>query len=139
MLDDHNAKLPSFSELKFRLNSTDALVIKDILDSEIGCCYELSSMSWGNRTKINSMVECSSFSLNGHEKVLDIGVHIGVFAMYTLSAGCKEIIESSWLDVKNLVFQWYFTKERRIDKFHEAVRNLVSAGFSVVYEGQGSW
>ena len=46
---------------------------------------------------------------------------------------------SNWLDVKNLVFEWSFTKERRVQTFHTAVQNLESAGFNVVYEGQGSW
>ena len=45
----------------------------------------------------------------------------------------------NWLDVTNLVFEWSFTKERRINKFHEAIQNLSSAGFIVTYEGKGSW
>jgi FkbM family methyltransferase len=46
---------------------------------------------------------------------------------------------SNWLDVTNLVFEWSFTKERRVTEFHRAVKNLESAGFNVTYEGQGSW
>jgi FkbM family methyltransferase len=270
LVDVHTSKLPFYSKLKFRQNSTDALVIKEILDIEQGCCYELSSTTWFNRTNESSMKRDSAFSLNGHEKVLDIGAHIGVFSRYALSVGCTEIIayepeaknfdflednlklpsmeeldlnptvtihkcavchgksgmkklvharnrndgslntwrhsledysqyvdkidakmpseaqnaildrsqvstvpffgldgalepsvtfvkmdcegaeidillsteasiESSWLDVRNLVFEWSFTKERRIEKFHEVVNNLSSAGFTVVYEGKGSW
>jgi FkbM family methyltransferase len=45
----------------------------------------------------------------------------------------------SWLDVTNLVFEWSFTKERRVEQFHHAIQNLEAAGFSVSYEGQGSW
>jgi len=44
-----------------------------------------------------------------------------------------------WLDATNVVFEWSFTKERRVERFHQAVRNLEAAGFKVVYEGQGSW
>ena len=46
---------------------------------------------------------------------------------------------SNWLDVTNLVFEWSFTKERRVTEFHRAVKNLESSGFNVTYEGQGSW
>ena len=46
---------------------------------------------------------------------------------------------SSWLDCTHLVFEWSFTKERRIDIFHKAVGNLEHAGFQVHYEGKGSW
>jgi FkbM family methyltransferase len=45
----------------------------------------------------------------------------------------------SWLDVTNLVFEWSFTKERRVEQFHRAIQNLEASGFSVSYEGQGSW
>jgi FkbM family methyltransferase len=46
---------------------------------------------------------------------------------------------SNWLDTKNLVFEWSFSKERRVQMFHKAIHNLESAGFNVAYEGQGSW
>jgi len=45
----------------------------------------------------------------------------------------------SWLDVTDLVVEWSFTKERRVSVFHRAVRNLEAAGFTVFYEGSGSW
>jgi len=46
---------------------------------------------------------------------------------------------SSWLDCTHLVFEWSFTKERRVDIFHKAVVNLERAGFELHYEGKGSW
>ena len=45
----------------------------------------------------------------------------------------------SWLAMTHLVFEWSFTKEKRIVIFHKAVANLQKAGFQVVYEGQGAW
>jgi FkbM family methyltransferase len=45
----------------------------------------------------------------------------------------------SWLDVTDLVCEWSFTKERRVSVLHKAVMNLKQAGFTVFYEGQGSW
>lgn len=45
----------------------------------------------------------------------------------------------SWLDVTDLVVEWSMTKERRVTRFHRAVRNLKEAGFTVYYEGLGSW
>ena len=46
---------------------------------------------------------------------------------------------ASWMDVTHLVFEWSFTKEKKIDRFHSASRNLESAGFVVMYEGKGSY
>ena len=54
-----------------------------------------------------------------------------------LSAQSRE--EESWLDVTHLVFEWSFTKDRRVNVFHKAVDNLETAGFSLSYDGQGSW
>jgi len=48
-------------------------------------------------------------------------------------------LSKSWLDVTHLTFEWSFTKERRVEVFHGAVRNLNGAGFRVAYEGQGAW
>lgn len=48
-------------------------------------------------------------------------------------------VSSKWLDVTHLVFEWSFTKERRVGLFHKVVQNLETAGFTVVYEGRGSW
>jgi len=45
----------------------------------------------------------------------------------------------SWLDTTDLVIEWSFTKERRVSVMHRAIRNLKEAGFTVYYEGQGSW
>jgi FkbM family methyltransferase len=272
LVQAHALSLLSYPLLNFRHNSTDALVINEILDTDQGCTYELSQRSWCSMIKQSSDTEEAQhgFSLKGHEAVLDIGAHIGVFCRYALSAGCKNVIayepesenlklleqnlkcshsadnkaedrvkiyqcavahgepglqnfvlarnrtdgslntwrhslekhsnyvdkkgtklfskgqdallarsqvqtvpffgdggallpgitfvkmdcegaevdillspesshSSNWLDVKNLVFEWSFTKERRVQTFHTAVQNLESAGFNVVYEGQGSW
>lgn len=46
---------------------------------------------------------------------------------------------ASWKDVTHLVVEWSFTKERRVDVFHEMLKNLRGAGFDVSYEGKGSW
>mmetsp|Transcript_13194 Transcript_13194/g.30439 ORF Transcript_13194/g.30439 Transcript_13194/m.30439 type:complete len:124 (-) Transcript_13194:337-708(-) len=46
---------------------------------------------------------------------------------------------SKWLDATHLVFEWSFTKEKRVGEFHKALNNLRSSGFDVVYQGQGSW
>ena len=51
------------------------------------------------------------------------------------AAGRRE----SWRDVTHLVFEWSFTKEKRVERFHAAVRNLEGAGFEVGYDGKGSW
>lgn len=271
LVDAHALSLPSYSLINFRGNSTDALVISEILDNDQGCTYELSQMAWCSMLGESSDAkeDHNGFSLQGHEVMLDIGAHIGVFCRYALSAGCKKVIAyepesdnfklleqnlmcdstnskaedmihlhqcavahgepriqnfvnarnrtdgslntwrhslekhsnymdvkgakllskgqdallarsqvqtvpffgsdgalvpgitfvkidcegaevdillspesshgSNWLDVKNLVFEWSFTKERRVQTFHTAVQNLESAGFIVVYEGQGSW
>ncbi|VEU35613.1 unnamed protein product [Pseudo-nitzschia multistriata] len=271
----HDLLLPSYPQLRFRLKSTDSLVINEILDSESGCTYELSEKAWSSMVgnKNGKKGARSGFFVIGHESVLDIGAHIGVFSRYTLSVGCKKIIayepelenakllehnlkpiscdeseskwnegghiirnfavahgepgqcnfvnarnrsdgtlnswrhslekyssyvdrkganlvsrqqnavldrsrvqtipffgdagalepgitfvkmdcegaeidillaaeasrSADWLDVTHLVFEWSFTKERRVAKFHKAVANLTVAGFEVVYQGQGSW
>ena len=274
LVQKHNVLLPSYPHLKFRIKSTDALVINEILDSEKGCDYELSENVWSSMiansdSRHNNAVEKSpntGFSLKGHDVVLDIGAHIGAFSRYAIGVGCQQIIayepelenakllednlggaeightiqkcavahggpglcnfvnarnrtdgtlnswrhslekysiyvdrkgggnqaqtieqqdavlarsqvktiplfgpdgalssgitfvkmdcegaeidlllsveasnSSSWLDVTHLVLEWSLTKERRVNEFHKAVQNLESAGFDVVYEGQGSW
>lgn len=45
----------------------------------------------------------------------------------------------SWLDVTDLVIEWSFTKERRVSVMHRAIKLIKEAGFTVYYEGQGSW
>lgn len=46
----------------------------------------------------------------------------------------------SWLDVSHLVFEWSFTKQKRISVFHMALHNLKNAGFNkIYYEGQSAW
>ena len=261
--------LSNFPIINFRQNSTDALVIGEILDTKEGCTYELSARAWASMNK-NELERCDDgFSIKGHDSVLDIGAHIGIFCRYALSAGCSKIIAyepelenlkflrknleiiddsiicqeeieiydcavahgepgtrslvlarnktdgslntwrhsleeysqyvdkkessllsknqdgilsrtqvktipffgdggalvpgvtfvkidcegaeidilssteasqgSNWRDVTHLVFEWSFTKERRVSAFHKAVTNLKTAGFDVVYEGQESW
>ena len=49
-------------------------------------------------------------------------------------------LPESWLNVTHLVFEWSFTKEKRITKFQDAIANLKQAGFDYIYyEGQGAW
>ena len=45
----------------------------------------------------------------------------------------------AWSGVRRLVFEWSFTKERRMAVFREVVERLEREGFSVWYEGKGSW
>ena len=47
--------------------------------------------------------------------------------------------DRSWRGVTRLVFEWSFTKERRVERFRAAVAALEAAGFVVMYEGRGSW
>ena len=271
LVDAHMSSysLSNFPIIQFRPNSTDALVIGEILDTKEGCTYELSTEAWASMSK-NELETCKDrFSIKGHNSVLDIGAHIGIFCRYALSAGCSKIIayepelenlkilrqnlgivhdstiyrekieindyavahgepstrslilarnktdgslntwrhsleeyshyvdkkessltsknqdgilsraqvktipffgdggalvpgvtfvkidcegaeidilsskeasqSSSWRDVTHLVFEWSFTKERRVSAFHKAVSNINAAGFDVVYEGQNSW
>eukprot|EP00804_Cyclotella_cryptica_P031409 CCRYP_012212-RA/>CCRYP_012212-RA protein AED:0.33 eAED:0.33 QI:0/0.33/0.5/1/0.33/0.5/4/647/1166 len=80
----HSAKTPFFPPLNYRPNSTDALVIGEILDSEKGCAYTMEC------NKAPNMPD--GFSLKGHSTVLDIGAHIGVFSRYAIGEGCSHII-----------------------------------------------
>ena len=48
-------------------------------------------------------------------------------------------IASSWLDVTHVVFEYSFTKERRVSQFHRVITNLQKGGFRVRYEGMGAW
>ena len=45
----------------------------------------------------------------------------------------------AWHGVQRLVFEWSFTKQRRMDVFTRAVRRLEDEGFDVWYEGRGNW
>lgn len=260
LVDEHSKVLPYLPPLKFRPDSTDALVINELLNREKGCAYTMqSSVPF-------------SFTLDDHNCVLDIGAHIGVFSRYALEMGCNHVISyepepsnfelltynlgtidsltdaphptielhraavaqgnaasgtlvrarnqnngrlntwrhslsehsqyvdrstklpsdtqkgllerfdvqcvpffsedgrqgalvpgvtfvkldnegseidillspkaserSSWLDITQLVVEWSFTKERRVDVFHQMIQNLREAGFEVFYEGMGSW
>ena len=44
-----------------------------------------------------------------------------------------------WQGVRRIVFEWSFTKERRMDVFRDVVARLEAEGFSVWYEGKGNW
>ena len=44
-----------------------------------------------------------------------------------------------WRRVQRLIFEWSFTKERRISVFLSVVRSLEAEGFQVHYEGRGQW
>ena len=44
-----------------------------------------------------------------------------------------------WRGVRRLVFEWSFTKERRMVVFLDVVARLEAEGFSVWYEGKGNW
>ncbi|KAL7520833.1 hypothetical protein ACHAWX_005536 [Stephanocyclus meneghinianus] len=80
----HLAKTPFLPPLTYRPNSTDALVIGEILDAEKGCAYTME------RNKTPNMPD--GFSLQGHSTVLDVGAHIGVFSRYAMGEGCRHII-----------------------------------------------
>lgn len=77
LVELHSEKLPNFPKLQYRTESTDSIVIKEILDdSTRGCAYE-----------------SDDFSIKGHKMILDVGAHIGCFSRYALSLGdCKHII-----------------------------------------------
>jgi hypothetical protein len=72
----HNSKTtPLLPPLTYRDNSTDCLVIREILDPQKSIYTQ----------------ESNGFSVKGHV-VLDIGAHIGVFSRYAISEGCTRII-----------------------------------------------
>ena len=45
----------------------------------------------------------------------------------------------AWRGVTRLVFEYSFTKEPDMRAFDEVVRLLEREGFTVMYEGRGSW
>jgi FkbM family methyltransferase len=78
----HSSKTPFLPPLKYRSNSTDSLVIAEILDNDKGCAYTMD--------KAPNIP--NGFSLKAHSKVLDVGAHIGVFSRYALGEGCQHIV-----------------------------------------------
>ena len=44
-----------------------------------------------------------------------------------------------WRGVTRLVFEWSFTKQPDMAVFNAAVGRLEAEGFTVMYEGRGSW
>ena len=119
LADMHNSKTPFLFPLVYRENSTDALVISEILDPEKGCTYCLES------SKIPHMPD--GFSLKGHSTVLDVGAHIGIFSRFALSEGVKHIIayepepDNFNLLSKNLRTNGSFGSELTIDIISKAV------------------
>jgi len=82
LAEEHSKKVPFLRPLKFRHDSTDGIVINELLDVEKGSSYTMdpnSNMPLG-------------FSLNGHNCVLDVGAHIGVASRLAIAGGCKHII-----------------------------------------------
>jgi len=58
--------------------------------------------------------------------------------------GCEldllgSFLPGDWRQVERLVFEWSFTKERRMAVFTDVVRRLEAEGFCVHYEGRGTW
>jgi len=47
--------------------------------------------------------------------------------------------EDPWRGVTRVVFEWSFTKDRRLSRFRAAVARLEARGFTVMYEGRGVW
>lgn len=45
----------------------------------------------------------------------------------------------AWRGVTRLVFEWSFTKERRLGVFSDVMRRLEAEGFTVMHEGRGGW
>lgn len=128
---EHSSIIAFLSPLVFRPESTDAIVINELLDPIKGSIYSLKQHL--------APTMPSGFSLTKHDSVLDVGAHIGVFSRLAILLSEDAARRSSWLDCTHLVFEWSFTKERRVDVFHKAVVNLERAGFELHYEGKGSW
>ena len=72
----HDTLLPRFNPLKFRPNSTDSLVVNEIFGDREYEHYETDF----------------AFTIKGHDCILDIGAHIGVFTRYALGKGATRII-----------------------------------------------
>ena len=68
--------------LYFRHDSTDTLVIQELLD---GTCV------YSNCPRMHPDCENNHFSPKDHV-VLDVGAHIGVFSWYALAEGCHRVI-----------------------------------------------
>lgn len=106
----HSQTLPFLPPLHFRNKSTDALVIKELLDIKNGSVY----------------TSRAGFSLSGHESVLDVGAHIGVFSRIALGEGCRRIIayepEPSNFDLlnKNMEIISFKTSNLPVIELHAA-------------------
>ena len=51
----------------------------------------------------------------------------------------SEYPRGAWRRVRRLAFEWSFTKQRELGAFARAVALLEREGFTVTYEGKGSW
>lgn len=80
----HSQTIPYLPPLQFRSDSTDALVIIELLDPAKGSAYTLK------HHVSHTMSSC--FSLASHTCVLDVGAHIGIFSRLALAEGCSRII-----------------------------------------------
>ena len=49
------------------------------------------------------------------------------------------MLAGAWRGVQRLVFEWSFSKERRMEVFVAMVARLEAEGFTVWYEGRGEW
>ena len=84
LAQEHSKAVPFLPSLHFRQDSTDALVISELLDPAKGSAYTL---------KQNIAPAMSSgFSLASHNCVLDVGAHIGIFSRLALAEGCSRLI-----------------------------------------------
>ena len=79
---EHSRSVPFLPALAFRPHSTDALVIKELLDARKGSAYTLRP----------NEIFPEGFSLKNHTTVLDIGAHIGVFSRFAIAEGCQHVI-----------------------------------------------
>ena len=51
----------------------------------------------------------------------------------------RRFAPGDWRGVRRLVFEWSFTKERRMGVFMDVVAALEAEGFDVWFEGKGNW
>jgi FkbM family methyltransferase len=84
LVQEHSLRVPFLPPLQFRSDSTDALVINELLDSAKGSAYTL-------KHHVGQTLP-SSFSLASHNCVLDVGAHIGIFSRLALAEGCSRVI-----------------------------------------------
>lgn len=84
LAQEHSKNVAFLSPLVFRPESTDAIVINELLDPIKGSIYSLKHHL--------APTMPSGFSLTEHDSVLDVGAHIGVFSRLALAEGCSRVI-----------------------------------------------